>query len=440
MKKLARLFTFFVFFLFIYSPFVYVGGVLVKMPQVMLAVMGLVGMPLMLKEYLSNGLFRQTFNVKLVGLAFIILLFIAHGLRDYFLMQTILPGFGALAGAFYFIKTYRRLYGHDHYQRTVMTHIFLVGIIHGLIIVLASVLPSFSSFLETYLYFSEKAIEVGYRKQSGILFEGFSILSVTQAMTYICGLALLFDQKHKSGRSSKLLIFVGVLVIFMSIILCARLGLLVFAIATLMFAWKIFVASRRIISGRTKLFLAGTVVVIIGVGVYLFNNSDNFQEIANSISYTFEMFYSLQEKGTFESRSTNIIFDEMYFLPESIVEQLVGTGNFGRSNAGEYIASDIGYILIIFGAGYIGVLCVFLYYIYLGIRVLRAKHLRSPVAMALAFFCGMMIMVNFKDIILDHMLGLSQIFSLCYGLWLYSYADQRKRANHIKSVPVSVPA
>jgi hypothetical protein len=403
------------------------------MPQVLLAVMGIAGLPSMIAEYSNNSFFRSTINVKLVGLLVLFLFFILHGAKDFLLVLTILPGFGALSGAFFFEKVYRKSYG-DGYQKMIMSDIFLVGVIHGLIIILATTIPAVSGFLEAYFYYSEKAIDFGYKKQSGILFEGFSILSVTQAMTFICGLSILFDKDKKSGIS-KLIMFVGIFIIFFSILLCARLGLLVFIVAMAFFTWKIFRADIRIIPRKTKLFLAYIILIIICGGVYLYFFSQDFQHLSDSLSYTFELFYSYRDNGSFETRTTNLLFDEMYFLPDTIFETIIGTGNFGRSN--DYISSDVGYILIIFGAGLFGVFSVFFFYVYLGYRSLKITKLNPMVSIALFLFCVMIIMVNFKDIILDHMLGLSQIFSVCYVMLIKLYSSYRKQNNLIVSYPAN---
>ena len=102
----------------------------------------------------------------------------------------------------------------------------------------------------------------------------------------------------------------------------------------------------------------------LGLGVslsaWLYNTDPNFKD---NIRFGFEGFFSLIEKGRWETRSTDIL-NEMVIWPESLKTWVIGDGffnspqdipnRFGQTYAGYYMRTDIGYLRYIYYFGCIG--------------------------------------------------------------------------------------
>ena len=103
-------------------------------------------------------------------------------------------------------------------------------------------------------------------------------------------------------------------------------------------------------------------VASIGLIVLLYNTNFAFR---NNLRFGFEGFFSLVEKGYWETNSTNIL-KGMVVWPESIKTWMIGDGlffnsqgtpnRFGQLETGFYMDTDIGYLRYIFYFGSIGLL------------------------------------------------------------------------------------
>ncbi len=104
------------------------------------------------------------------------------------------------------------------------------------------------------------------------------------------------------------------------------------------------------------------VAVSIGLIVVLYKTDFAFR---NNFRFGFEGFFSLAEKGYWETNSTNIL-KGMVVWPESLKTWLIGDGlffnaegtpdRFGQLETGFYMDTDIGYLRYIFYFGSIGLL------------------------------------------------------------------------------------
>ncbi len=146
-----------------------------------------------------------------------------------------------------------------------------------------------------------------------------------------CGQALLVYAIFISGRAG---LFIGLLVIS----------------AYLLFRMTIYCSKEiKYIVSKKDVWLPLMLLLfffLIFVGVINFEESKRV--------WVFEPFYSAHTTGEFKSKSTDIILDDMLFLPEKRQSLLFGTGNAGRANDETYIASDVGYIRLIFYCGFLG--------------------------------------------------------------------------------------
>ena len=103
--------------------------------------------------------------------------------------------------------------------------------------------------------------------------------------------------------------------------------------------------------------------------VYLYSVNENFHD---NIRFAFEGFFSLAEKGQWETNSNNIL-KNMIVFPDNVQTWLIGDGYIenpynrdpyyvGPNFGGYYMGTDIGYLRFIFYFGVIGLFTFILYF------------------------------------------------------------------------------
>lgn len=111
-------------------------------------------------------------------------------------------------------------------------------------------------------------------------------------------------------------------------------------------------------------WVTATICIFISLGLIVLLYNTNFA-FRNNLRFGFEGFFSLVEKGYWETNSTNIL-KGMVIWPESIKTWAIGDGlffnaegtpdRFGQLETGFYMDTDIGYLRYIFYFGSIGLL------------------------------------------------------------------------------------
>jgi hypothetical protein len=135
--------------------------------------------------------------------------------------------------------------------------------------------------------------------------------------------------------------------------------------------------------GKLRLwkYLILILVIFIPVIIYLYSVDYNFQ---NNIRFAFEGFFSMAEKGYWETNSNNIL-KNMIVFPDNFKTWVIGDGYIenptgrdpyyvGPAYGGYYMGTDIGYLRFIFYFGMIG-LSMFILYFY---KVAKACTTRFP--------------------------------------------------------------
>ena len=113
---------------------------------------------------------------------------------------------------------------------------------------------------------------------------------------------------------------------------------------------------------RYWLIISGGVILILALTVWLYHTVPAFRY---NVRFGFEGFFSLVEKGRWETRSTSIL-ESMVVWPETVRTWIIGDGffdnpkdvpdQFGQLYGGFYMKTDIGYLRYIFYFGTIGLL------------------------------------------------------------------------------------
>lgn len=121
--------------------------------------------------------------------------------------------------------------------------------------------------------------------------------------------------------------------------------------------------------------------ILIPIIVYLYSVNEQFHD---NIRFAFEGFFSLAEKGEWETNS-NKILKNMVVFPDNAKTWILGDGYMenpyyhdpyytGPNMGGFYMGTDIGYLRFIFYFGILG-LSIFIYYFY---KVTNACIVRFP--------------------------------------------------------------
>ena len=121
-------------------------------------------------------------------------------------------------------------------------------------------------------------------------------------------------------------------------------------------------------------------VCSVFVLTYFYNTNAN---VHDNLRFGFEGFFSLAEKGRWETHS-NEILKNMYVFPDNIRTWIIGDGYLeipyvidpyyiGPKRGGYYMATDVGYLRFIFYFGLAGMIAFSLYMFYAA-RILMDKH------------------------------------------------------------------
>lgn len=154
----------------------------------------------------------------------------------------------------------------------------------------------------------------------------------------------------------------------------------------LSFVYVLFIALRHkneylsVNIKRLGLIFSLAALCFTFVSAYYYHTNNSVRE---NLRFAFEGFFSLAEKGRWESHS-NEILKNMYVFPDNFKTWLVGDGYFdnpyeldpyyiGPKWGGFYMATDVGYLRFIFYFGLVGAL-PFIYYMYYAAKILMKKH------------------------------------------------------------------
>ena len=122
-------------------------------------------------------------------------------------------------------------------------------------------------------------------------------------------------------------------------------------------------------SGKFLISFSGIVVLGVVVIVYLYRTDVGFMQ---NLRFGFEGFFSIAEKGYWETNSNNIL-KSMIVWPESLQTWIIGDGYFdnpawdpnylGEVTQGYYKGTDIGYLRYIFYFGLMGLITLIFVFI-----------------------------------------------------------------------------
>ena len=104
--------------------------------------------------------------------------------------------------------------------------------------------------------------------------------------------------------------------------------------------------------------MVSTSLVVFG---FIFIKQSYYDQVVLQVlPHAFEFFYNFYVTGDFYSKTTNVIFSDMLVLPDNVTTWMIGDGCWVNPVVeGNYIASDIGYIRLLFYSGLLGSLLLY---------------------------------------------------------------------------------
>ena len=149
-------------------------------------------------------------------------------------------------------------------------------------------------------------------------------------------------------------------------------------------------------------YMFTVVIILLPVVVYLYNTNVS---VHNNIQFAFEGFFSLWEKGEWQTNSNSILLN-MFRFPDNIKTWLIGDGYMENPIAldpyfideltgGYYKGTDVGYCRFLFYFGLIG-LCAFMYFMYRAMQICwdRFESYRIMFVLIFALNCIVWIKVS----------------------------------------------
>lgn len=263
----------------------------------------------------------------------------------------------------------------------------------GALTIILFILPDVNTWVKfTLLKYDEEMMKYQLFRGFGVADELLYSYSIAQSIAfYLC--------LHSNYTPLKKILFCGI--IFSSIVLNAKIGILFCALALLLY----LLSGRSSIKAKSNIAAATTALLFIALS---FLNETNTFVI--QLTYLYNEVSGNTESSP-DSSSVNTLFNEMIFLPNTPWETIFGRGAsvFGLNGQ----SSDSGWILMLHYGGAVLALLVFLYCLLLTFRLLKQKK----ILLALFLFT-LFVVANVKGLFFAPKPGM-RMFLLAYFLSTY---------------------
>lgn len=316
--------------------------------------------------------------VSLCGLLSVIV----NNTNDYTYASYFVSMFVWLGGAYIAIKILRWMHG---YVSVELVCNYLIGVCVGqcILALMIDSIPAFKAFVDTFVVgfdFVDTARLTKARRMYGIG-AGLDVAG-TRFATVLVIIAYMLQRLSKSRYQSHmwkyLLAFLIISVVGNMMARTTTVGI-VLALAYWIISSGILHLSLYKDNVRVWKYLLVSLCVAVPFIVYLYSVNDQFHD---NLRFAFEGFFSMAEKGQWETNSNNIL-KNMIVFPDNAQTWLIGDGYIenptgrdpyyvGPTYGGYYKGTDIGYLRFIFYFGVIG-LFTFILYFYKVAQVCRRR-------------------------------------------------------------------
>lgn len=289
-----------------------------------------------------------------------------------------------------------------------------IAVLQSIIAILMFLLPDFRQFIFLNILGFEPGIDKILEPQY-YLIRGFGLGSgylYSLALFQSIGILLIIDQIIKK-KIFALKSIVYIALITFSIVLNARIGLVVFPIALICYYLSLESNLKQYFKYSTMLILLLAVSIIFYEPLrnYFYDFNDTFKWLITG----FELAIGIG--GISGDGIQDILIRDHWHFPEKLFSVFFGTGSYIFNNPNSiYKHSDIGYIIYIYYGGLLLLCFAFSYFIYM----IKISKLTKFLKLSLLF---LIVIVHFKGNILD-----SNVFARgLILLTVYSYIYEKYR-------------
>jgi hypothetical protein len=236
-------------------------------------------------------------------------------------------------------------------------------------------------------------------------------------------LSLLWISSISSTIRPQLLDYPVSIVLFAGVIASGRTGIAIVLVGTLFLLLQLLQnASVRRFLSIGILLTSFAVITSLGIAALTLSSTDTIEA---GLSRAFEAVVRYESEGQVRISSLDGVVDQLEAvneLPRDATALLLGTGNYGRSDVNQYVASDSGYVRLAFGAGLIGT--ILWMSVSLAAPLKALGRIQSP-RIAPAFLLLTCILINIKE---PFLLG-SPGFGFLLACFLLAPVAQRSLPN-----------
>lgn len=280
-------------------------------------------------------------------------------------------------GAAYFLTTVIKTVHNGISIPLVLNYLIAVCAFQCFYAVLIMQFPFFDS-LQRYIVGSLGMAEVGAKTRALERIHGFSaaldFAGSRFAVIEMCICYLLYNSPYKQWRKTAMFFYAGcfmlIAIVGNMISRTTTVGVMVGLVYCL---YALMANKDKTQKKQASLLFSCFGVFAIFIAVLLYNNNQTYHD---NLRFAFEGFFSLWEKGEWESNSNDMLV-EMYRWPETLHTWIIGDGYFnnpvrtdpyyiGYLWKGFYMGSDVGYIRFIFYFGMLGLIAFSIFIIMSG--------------------------------------------------------------------------
>lgn len=383
--------------------------------------------------FVLSFLLKKVTNInKYIGYILILLIFqliynstlvIGYRFKDLTALKITMLSIINLCSSIYLINLYKKTCGYEA-NNQIMKNLIIIFFIDSLFTILAYFYKPLWKFGYEFLGHSNSQVfkildtfEIA-RRSFDIGIGSGALTSMVFTSFFIICLILYYETRDK------LALIIGMSILIATSLL-GRTGLYIELLYSIVFLLFIILKKKKkkfIFNKRGSIRIISYFMTI--VSAFIIFTTNIMQKFINiTLPWVMESFINLSKYGKFSSNTTNEL-QGMYFLPQDLEILLFGSANFGRTKQLEYIPSDVGYVLIIFGVGVVGLILFLMPIIYM--LYISIKNYRNIYSKMLFFILFNLILMNIKELFTLSTRGYSTIVFILIQLSInkafdYSY-------------------
>lgn len=285
-----------------------------------------------------------------------------------------------LLGVVGIVVLYRERY-QQGWGRFLVSHVFLSIGLHSSIMVGQFFVPEFNAAVADLA--GMEHFKLG--RVAGLT-NSYNTLNIVTVFAVLIGMAYYAEIRTVLPAYS---IFGFLLVQLFSLLLAGRFAAILGILLVLLLLLLVIVR-RGFIRAFGGLTLVSLLVLSVAVGIEpefkdrLFDST-----LVHYIEAVSDVLFHGDLTQSYIGRTADVVINEMWFLPETPHQLWFGNGFEGRDQI-NYVASDVGYVLIIFGNGILGLALILLVFFLLaisGAKAARRGDRAGILLLALVFLC-----------------------------------------------------